>query len=201
MSQLRKLKKLDAQAKITIFGPTVLVLISIATIAFQGLNLGLDFTGGALVEVEFSEPVAPQTVRMALEEAARSGALVVEAETIGYDYGGVPFIRDFSTTILRGDRVGIIGPNGVGKTTLLHILLGELKPHQGKVKLGTHLAVAYFDQMKAQLDEQATVIDNVAHGREKVDFNGRSKHIIGYLQDFLFAPVLGVQLSILEPGI
>lgn len=123
-----------------------------------------------------------------IPEAERSGKLVVEAEGVSFDYRGEPLIRDFTTLILRGERIGVIGPNGVGKTTLLHILLGELKPHQGKVKLGTNLAVAYFDQLKVQLDEQATVIDNVAHGRERIDFNGQSKHIIGYLQDFLFAP-------------
>lgn len=123
-----------------------------------------------------------------IPEAERSGKLVVDAESVSFDYQGEPLIKDFTTLILRGERIGVIGPNGVGKTTLLHILLGELKPHQGKVKLGTNLAVAYFDQMKVQLDEQATVIDNVAHGRERIDFNGQSKHIIGYLQDFLFAP-------------
>ncbi len=123
-----------------------------------------------------------------IPEAERSGKLVVEAEGVSFDYRGEPLIRDFTTLILRGERIGVIGPNGVGKTTLLHILLGELKPHRGKVKLGTNLAVAYFDQLKVQLDEQATVIDNVAHGRERIDFNGQSKHIIGYLQDFLFAP-------------
>ena len=123
-----------------------------------------------------------------IPEAERSGKLVVEAESVSFDYQGEPLIRDFATLILRGERIGVIGPNGVGKTTLLHILLGELKPHQGKVKMGTNLAVAYFDQMKEQLDEQASVIDNVAHGRERIDCNGLSKHIIGYLQDFLFAP-------------
>lgn len=123
-----------------------------------------------------------------IAQAEGSGKLVVEAESVSFDYQDETLIRDFSTLILRGERIGIIGPNGVGKTTLLHILLGELKPHQGKVKLGTNLAVAYFDQMKAQLDEQATVIDSVSHGRERIDFNGQSKHIIGYLQDFLFAP-------------
>ena len=125
---------------------------------------------------------------MKIAESERSGKLVVDAESVSFDYQGEPLIRDLSTLVLRGERIGVIGPNGVGKTTLLHILLGELKPQRGKVKLGTNLAVAYFDQMKVQLDEQATVIENVAHGRERIDFNGQSKHIIGYLQDFLFAP-------------
>jgi len=125
---------------------------------------------------------------MKIATAERSGKLVVEADSVSFNYQGKTLIRDFSALILRGDRIGVIGPNGVGKTTLLHILLGELKPHRGRIKSGTHLAVAYFDQMKAQLDEQATVIDNVSHGRERIDINGQSRHIIGYLQDFLFAP-------------
>jgi ATP-binding cassette subfamily F protein uup len=125
---------------------------------------------------------------MKIAEAERSGKLVVEADGIGFSYQGKCLIDDFNTIILRGDRIGVIGPNGVGKTTLLHILLGELKPEQGRIKSGTGLAVAYFDQMKAQLDEQASVIDNVSHGRERIDINGKSKHIIGYLQEFLFSP-------------
>jgi ATP-binding cassette subfamily F protein uup len=125
---------------------------------------------------------------MKISEAERSGKLVVEASDIGFSYHGMPLVKDFTTTIMRGDRIGVIGPNGAGKTTLLNILLGELEPQLGRVKTGTNLAVAYFDQMKAQLDEEASVIDNVSHGRERIDINGKSKHIIGYLQEFLFSP-------------
>ncbi|MGD2160689.1 MAG: ATP-binding cassette domain-containing protein [Gammaproteobacteria bacterium] len=125
---------------------------------------------------------------MKIAEAERSGKLVVEASDVGFSYQGMPLVEDFSTTILRGDRIGVIGPNGAGKTTLLNILLGKLAPQQGKVRTGTNLAVAYFDQMKVQLDEEASVIDNVSHGRERIDINGKSKHIIGYLQEFLFSP-------------
>ena len=125
---------------------------------------------------------------MKISEAERSGKLVVEATDIGFSYQDKPLVKDFSTTILRGDRIGVIGPNGVGKTTLLNLLLGELEPQQGRIKSGSNLAVAYFDQMKAQLDEEASVIDNVSHGRERIDINGKSKHIIGYLQEFLFSP-------------
>ena len=125
---------------------------------------------------------------MRISGSERSGKLVAEATDIGFCYQGEPLLAGFSTTIMRGDRIGIIGPNGAGKTTLLHILLGELEPQQGSIKQGTNLAVAYFDQMKAQLDEDASVVDNVAHGRERIDINGRSKHVIGYLQEFLFSP-------------
>ena len=128
------------------------------------------------------------TASMKIAEAERSGKLVTEVTDVGFNYEGAPIIRDLSTTILRGDRIGIIGPNGAGKTTLLQILLGNLKPQQGKVKTGTNIKVAYFDQMKAQLDENASAIDNVAHGRERIDINGQSTHVIGYLQNFLFSP-------------
>ncbi len=127
-------------------------------------------------------------VKMELASGERSGKLVVEVEGISYAWDGEPVIRDFTTTILRGDRVGIIGPNGSGKTTLLNLLLGKLQPDRGRVKLGTQLQVAYFDQLRSQLDEERSVQDNVAGGSDKVEIGGKSKHIIGYLQDFLFTP-------------
>ncbi|MBW9267180.1 MAG: ATP-binding cassette domain-containing protein [Candidatus Thiodiazotropha sp. (ex. Lucinisca nassula)] len=127
-------------------------------------------------------------VKMRIDAGERSGKLVVEVEDIGYAWEEKPVVRDLSTTILRGDRVGIIGPNGCGKTTLLNLLLGELRPDTGRVKLGTQLQVAYFDQLRGQLDEESSVQDNVGGGSDKVDVGGKSKHIIGYLQDFLFTP-------------
>ena len=103
-------------------------------------------------------------------------------------YGDRPVIRDFSTTILRGDRVGVIGPNGSGKTTLLRVLQGELSPRIGTVRLGTRLTVAYSDQLREGLDEERTVAENVGDGSDTVTVNGRSRHVIGYLQDVLFTP-------------
>ena len=128
------------------------------------------------------------TVNIQIQEAERTGKLVVEAEGVGHSFGDKAVIRDLSTTIIRGDKVGIIGPNGSGKTTLLKILLGELKPNKGKLKLGTNMQVAYLDQHRAQLDDEKTVQDNVANGSDQVTVNGIQRHIIGYLQDFLFAP-------------
>jgi ATP-binding cassette subfamily F protein uup len=125
---------------------------------------------------------------MGLNESRRSGKLVLEAEGIGYAYDGPPVIDDFSTVILRGDKIGIIGPNGSGKTTLLKILLGSLEPQQGSVRRGVNLEVAYFDQHRMQLDDNRSVIDNVGDGAEHVTVNGRTRHIIGYLEDFLFPP-------------
>ena len=133
-------------------------------------------------------PFTDVNTSMTLQEAERSGKLITEAKHINYAWDGKPIIRDFSTTILRGDRIGIIGPNGVGKTTLIKVLLGELTPDSGTLKLGHRLEVAYFDQLRAALDENKTVADNVADGHEKVDINGTTKHIISYLQDFLFTP-------------
>jgi ATP-binding cassette subfamily F protein uup len=105
---------------------------------------------------------------------------------VNYAYGDQVILRDFSATILRGDKIGIIGPNGSGKTTLLRILMGELPPQQGEVRLGTNLEVAYFDQLRAQLDENLSILDNVGQGRETITINGKSRNLIGYLEDFLF---------------
>ncbi len=127
-------------------------------------------------------------VSMATAQAGISGKLVAEAENVTFDYDGAPIIKGLNTTILRGDKIGIIGPNGAGKTTLLRLLLGELQPTSGKIQNGTKLEVAYFDQFRAQLDDKASVIDNLSQGREFIEINGNRKHVIGYLQDFLFAP-------------
>jgi len=126
--------------------------------------------------------------RIAIQEADRSGRLVVDAEKICFSFGMQTIIEDFSTTILRGDKVGIIGPNGSGKTTLLKILLGELTPQQGRLRLGAGLQIAYFDQLRAQLNEDRTLKDNIADGNDTIFVGGAPRHIIGYLQDFLFPP-------------
>jgi len=128
------------------------------------------------------------TANIQVQEAERTGKLVVEAEGVSFGYGSKQVIRDLSTTIIRGDKIGIIGPNGSGKTTLLKLLLGGLKPQQGKIKLGTNIEVAYLDQHRAQLDDEKTVQQNVASGSDYVTINGNNRHVIGYLQDFLFAP-------------
>jgi ATP-binding cassette subfamily F protein uup len=125
---------------------------------------------------------------MRLNEAERSGRLVLEAKGISYMYEGRPLIHDFSTIIMRGDKIGIIGPNGSGKTTLLRLLLGSMEPQQGSVRWGTRLEVAYFDQHRELLDDEKSVMHNVADGYENVTVNGRTRHIIGYLGDFLFPP-------------
>jgi len=127
-------------------------------------------------------------VRMAIQEAERSGRLVVEAQDIRFAFGDNRIVEGFSTTILRGDRVGIIGPNGSGKTTLLRILLGELAPQAGRIRTGTGVRVAYFDQLRVQLDANGTLKDNLADGNDMIVVGGASRHIMGYLQDFLFPP-------------
>jgi ABC transport system ATP-binding/permease protein len=128
------------------------------------------------------------TARIQLQEAERSGRLVVEAEEVSFSYDDRPVIRNLTTTIMRGDRVGIIGPNGSGKTTLLRLLLGELVPQSGSINLGSRLEVLYFDQMREQLDVNKSVQENVGEGNDTLLINGVPRHIIGYLQDFLFTP-------------
>jgi ABC transport system ATP-binding/permease protein len=126
--------------------------------------------------------------KMALATAQSSGKKVIDLEHVHQAYGGRVLIDDLSTTIMRGDRIGIIGPNGAGKSTLLKIMLGELKPQSGEATLGTSLQIAYFDQHRLQLNDALNALDNVAEGREFIELNGQRKHIIGYLQDFLFSP-------------
>ncbi len=126
--------------------------------------------------------------QMQLAMGEQSGKLVVQVEEISFAWSGKPVISKLSTTILRGDRVGIIGANGSGKTTLLNLLLGRLQPDQGRIKLGTNLQVVYFDQLRDQLDPELSVQDNVAGGSDKITLGGKTKHVIGYLQDFLFSP-------------
>jgi ATP-binding cassette subfamily F protein uup len=127
-------------------------------------------------------------VRMEAAQAESSGRKVIEAKDVSVTLGGRRLLDGFSTTIFRGDRIGLIGPNGSGKTTLLRTLLGELVPDAGSVKLGSGLQIAYFDQYRATLREDWNAIENVAEGREFVEVNGGRKHVIGYLQDFLFTP-------------
>ena len=141
------------------------------------------------------------TVRMAAQDAERTGQVVIETKNASYAYGERPIIRDLTTTIMRGDKVGIIGPNGSGKTTLLRVLLGELPPQQGSVRHGTRLSVAYFDQLRAQLNEDQSAMENIGQGSDHVTINGEARHVIGYLQDFLFEPERArVALRVLSGG-
>ena len=126
--------------------------------------------------------------RLVIQEAERSGRMVVNAEGVSFAWGDKKIVDGFSTTIIRGDKVGIIGPNGCGKTTLLRILLGELKPQKGRVRLGTGIRIAYFDQLRAQLDEHKTLRENIGDGNDMIIVGGGSRHVVGYLQDFLFSP-------------
>ena len=126
--------------------------------------------------------------KMRLQEAERTGALVTDVKEMSFGYGDQKIIDGFTTMLMRGDKVGIIGPNGVGKTTLLKLLLGQLKPHEGSVRMGTNLQVAYFDQLRDTLDPDKTVVENVGEGSDKIQIGNKTKHIMGYLQDFLFTP-------------
>ena len=129
----------------------------------------------------------PGKVRMQVQTEKRSGKLVIEAENINYSFGEQSVVSDFTCTIQRGDKIGIIGPNGSGKTTLLRLLLGELAPQAGSVEYGTNLEVAYFDQLRAQLDDSKSVLDNVGQGSDNVTINGRPRNLNVYLEDFLFS--------------
>jgi len=139
-------------------------------------------------EIRRSRRERPGTVKMEAHEAERSGTLVAKADNISFNYGDTQIISRFSTTILKGDRIGILGPNGSGKTTLLRILLGMLSPETGTIRLGASLQISYFDQLLEQLDENKTAIENVGDGTDTVTVNGKTRHIVGYLQDFLFSP-------------
>lgn len=126
--------------------------------------------------------------KIQLDNSTRSGKIVFELENVSYQVENKVLIKNFSTTILRGDKIALVGANGCGKTTLIKLLLGELQPTEGKVKCGTKLDIAYFDQYRAELDPEKSVMDNVADGKQDVEVNGVKRHILGYLQDFLFPP-------------
>lgn len=128
------------------------------------------------------------TARMQVEEALRSGKIVFELENVSYQIDGKQLVKDFSAQVLRGDKIALIGPNGIGKTTLLKLMLQQIQPTSGVVHCGTKLEVAYFDQHRMELDPEKTVMDNLAEGKQEVMVGGRSRHVLGYLQDFLFHP-------------
>ena len=127
-------------------------------------------------------------VNLSLSEAGSSGHLVVEAKNVTQEYADRVIIKDFSIRIMRGDRIGLIGPNGIGKSTLLNVMLGKIIPQEGVVTQGTKLEIAYFDQMRAALDMEKSVSDNISQGGDTLEINGQRRHIISYLGDFLFTP-------------
>lgn len=127
-------------------------------------------------------------VRLQIEQAGATGVKVIEATDLCFEYDGRPIIKDFNEVIVRGDKIGIVGPNGAGKSTLIKVLLGNLAPSSGSIKHGTGLQVAYFDQTRDVLDESETVQETIGQGSETIDINGSRRHVIGYLQDFLFPP-------------
>ena len=142
----------------------------------------------ALREVARRRRARTGLVHLETQEAERSGRLVIEVDGLAYAYGKTPIVKDFSTTIMRGDKIGIMGPNGAGKTTLIRLLLGEIPPDSGTVRHGVNLQVAYYDQLRTRLDEEKTVAQNIATDNDHIVFNGRKRHVISYLQDFLFSP-------------
>lgn len=128
------------------------------------------------------------TAKLQLDTSSRSGKIVFEMEDVSYEIAGKTLLKDFSTTILRGDKIALVGANGCGKTTFIKLLLGEIQPTSGKIRCGTKLDIAYFDQYRADLDPEKTVMDNVADGKQDIEVNGVKRHVLGYLQDFLFPP-------------
>jgi len=124
--------------------------------------------------------------RVAIQEGVQSSRRVIEAEDLSFAYDDNVVLQPFSTSVMRGDKIGFIGPNGAGKTTLLRLLLGELQPGGGTVQHGLRIQAAYFDQLRAQLDDEQTVFDSVANGSDRVEVNGGTRHVYAYLQDFLF---------------
>jgi ATP-binding cassette subfamily F protein uup len=144
----------------------------------------------------------PGQIDLKAQDAAPSGKLVFEASEAWFDFGNGPVIADFSTRIMRGDRIGIVGPNGCGKTTLIKLLMGELEPTRGSIRRGTALMPAYFDQQRATLDPAASLMDNVTGGSgDTVTIDGRARHVSGYLRDFLFPPErLRAPVSMLSGG-
>ncbi|PSF05644.1 ABC transporter ATP-binding protein [Marinobacter fuscus] len=152
-------------------------------------NMGRVRALKAMREEHRQRRVRGGTASFAVEQADNSGKLVVEATGAGFGYkAGEPVVQNMNLTILRGDKIGLVGENGTGKTTLVRLLLGELQPTDGRIRLGTNLQVAYFDQLRGELDLELNALDNLAEGREFIEINGQSKHVLGYLQDFLFTP-------------
>jgi ATP-binding cassette subfamily F protein uup len=142
----------------------------------------------AMRQARAARRVSVGTARLRIERADRSGQLVFEADRVSKSFAGRAVVRQCSTRVMRGDRVGLIGQNGAGKTTLLRMLIGELAPDEGDVRRGAHVEVAYYDQQREQLDPERTVFDTVGEGSDTVTVNGQARHVNGYLRDFLFPP-------------
>ena len=128
------------------------------------------------------------SAKIQIDQSTRSGKIVFDIENAGYEVAGKTLLKNFSATIQRGDKIALVGANGCGKTTFIKLLLGELQPTSGTIHCGTKLEVAYFDQYRAELDLEKTVMDNVADGKQDIEVNGVKRHVLGYLQDFLFPP-------------
>jgi ATP-binding cassette subfamily F protein uup len=139
-------------------------------------------------EIRSQRVSRPDQARISIEEGERSGRKVIRLRNVSHSYGDAPLINDFSLQIMRGDRIGLIGNNGVGKSTLLNILLGKITPQRGTVKQGTNLKIGYFDQLRRELELDKTIAENIAGGKDYIRINGKDRHVIGYLKGFLFSP-------------